>query len=121
MLDLKPYFDAVNTANEEVQRIAAEIDAAFQLGTDEGKTQALALRPALDEAQSKADEAMKLYDSLKKANQPSNLAAAFVPVSQTPTTPDDEQPKGVMKRKDFLALNSADREAHIRGGGTIED
>jgi hypothetical protein len=120
MLDLKPYFDAVNTANEEVQRVAAQIDAAFQPGTDEGKAQALALRPALDEAQSKADEAVKLYESLKKANQPSDMKA-FVPVSPTPTTPDPEQPKGVMKRADFKALSSADREAHIRGGGTVVD
>ena len=119
MLDLKPYHDAVITADAEVQRIANEIDAAFQQGTEEGTGQALALRPALDEAQTKYDAAMKLYESLKKASQPSNVATNFVPVS--PTLPDGETPKAEMKRNEFEALNAVEKRKYALSGGRIID
>ena len=121
MLDLKPYHDAVLTADEEVKCVANEIDALFQEGTDESKEQALALRPALDEAQGKYDAALGLYESIKKAAAPSDVAKNFVPVSDTSPIPEGEEPNGVMKRHDFQALSPADREAHIKGGGTVED
>lgn len=121
MLDLKPYHDAVIAADEEVKRIAAEIDTYFQEGTDEGKEKALGLRPALDEAQAKYDNALALYESLKKASRPSDVAQNFVPVSDTSSMPEGEMPKGVLKRSEFFALSPAAREAHIRGGGTVED
>jgi hypothetical protein len=119
MLDLKPYYDAVVTAEANLKAKAEEINALFFLGTDEAKTQALALRPALDEAQNKYDQAAVLYESLKKANSISNVAAAFVPVSDTSPTPD--APRGVMKRIDFFALLPAAREEHLRKGGKVED
>jgi len=122
MLDLKPYYDAANAANAEVQRIAGEIDAHFQAGTDEGKQQALALRPALDEAQAKAGEALKLYESLKTSAQPGDLAKGFVPVSTTPTDPETpEAPKGVLKLNEFQALAPAERMKFIKAGGVVED
>ena len=62
MLDLKPYHDAVIATDAEVKRIANEVDAHFQEGTDEAKEKALALRHTLDEAQNKTDEALKLYE-----------------------------------------------------------
>ena len=120
MLDLKPYYDAVLTTDAEVKRVANEINALFQGETDEGKAQALALRPALDEAQKKADEAMTLYEAMKKANRPSDIAKNFVPVSNTSTTPDEETPAGTMTRSDFEALNTFDRMAFIKSGGQIE-
>lgn len=121
MLDLKPYFDAVNTAKAEVQRVAGEIDALFSLGTDESKAQALGLRPALDEAQAKAEEANHLYESLKSANMSGDVAVNFVPVSQTPSSPEVEKPKGVMKRTDWNALSPNERAAFVTGGGVLED
>lgn len=119
MLDLKPYLDAANAADQEVKRIAGEIDAHFQEGTDEGKAQALALRPALDEAQNKANEAAAMYESLKRAAQPSNLAD-FVPVSQTPPTPDAD-PAGVMTRHEFEALNPIEQRRYALSGGRVTD
>ena len=121
MLDLKPYHDAVITADAEVQRIANEIDAAFLKGTEEGTGQALALRPALDEAQAKYDSAIKLYESLKKASQPSNVATNFVPVSPTLPDPEGEKPKGIMKLSEFQNLVPSERMKFIKGGGKVED
>src|SRR3972149_2480689 len=89
MLDLKPYFDAVNTAEAEVQRIANDLDALFREGTDESKGKALELRPALDEAQKKHAEAISLYESMQRSNRPNDIAKNFVPVS--PTSMDDTE------------------------------
>lgn len=118
MLDLKPYYDAVLAADAEVKRVAIEIDALFQ-GTDEDKAKALAMRPALDEAQTKYDNANALYVSLKKASAGSDLAKKFVPVSTTPTETDG-QPEGSMKRADFTALDAKAQMQYMLRGGKIE-
>lgn len=120
MLDLKPYYDAVVTADAELKTVASNIDTLFRTGTDEAKDQALALRPALEEAIGKYDRAEQLYDSLKKANLVSNVAANFVPVSPTNPAPEDPS-SGAMKRADFMALTPAARAEHIKCGGTVED
>ena len=121
MLDLKPYFDAVNAAKAEVQRVASELDALFREGTDEAKTKALAMQPELDEAQKKQDEAEALYESLKKTNQPNAVAQNFVPVSETPASLEDDESKGVMKRSEFEALHPAARVDFLKSGGKVED
>lgn len=78
-MDLKKYFDAANQAEQEVNRIAGEIDAAFSAGD---KKKAMDLRPALDEAKNKAKEANELYLSMKNAASDGNPAAArFTPVA----------------------------------------
>ncbi len=77
-MDLKPYFDAANKADEEVKRIAGEIDAAFRAG-DQKK--AMDLRPALDEAKVKAKEANELYLSMRDAGENDGAARKFTPVS----------------------------------------
>lgn len=121
MLDLKPYHDAVITADEEVKRVANEINTLFLTGTDEAKVQALALQETLDTAQAKYDAAHKLYESLKKANQSGDIAKNFVPVSPTNPTDEEEHSPTVMKRSDWIALSHVDRAAFIKGGGKLED
>lgn len=121
MLDLKPYFDAVNMAEAEVQRIANELDGLFREETDESKAKALALRPALDEAQKKHGEAVALYESMQRANRPNDVAKNFVPVSTTePTEGEGNQPT-VIKRKDYDAMSLVDRARFVKSGGTVED
>lgn len=121
MLDLKPYFDAVNAAEAEVQRIANELDELFRQGTDESTAQALAMRPALDEAQKKHNEAVTLYETMQRANRPNDVAKNFVPISNTPVElPEGQQPT-VIKRKDYDALSLVDRARFIKSGGTLED
>jgi hypothetical protein len=122
MLDLKPYLDAVNAAKDDVQRIANEIDALFTEGTDESESKALALRPALDEAQSKESEAIALYESMQRANRPNDIAKNFIPVSTTEPDPDDEgsQPT-IIKRQDYDRMSLVDRAEFIRSGGKLMD
>lgn len=122
MPNLKPYYDAAFAADTEVKRILVEMDAAFTEGTDEGTKKALELRPALDEAKAKSDEANRLYVSMRDAAQTSDAAAAlFVP----PADPASPDPVGdtakVMNRSAFDALHPMEQAAFIVGGGIIED
>jgi len=119
MLDLKPYFDAVNAAEAEVQRVANELNALFTTGTDESMAKALEMRPALDEAQNKHAEAIALYEAMQKANRPNDIAKNFVPVS-TETKTEGVQPT-VIKRQEYDRLNLVDRALFVKSGGTIED
>lgn len=121
MLDLKPYFDAVNAAESEVQRIAGEIDAHFQEGTDESREQALALRPALDEAQNKHAEAVALYESMQLANRPNDIAKNFVPVSNTPIEDEADTQPTVINRQAYDAMSGRDRALFVKSGGTVQD
>jgi ElaB/YqjD/DUF883 family membrane-anchored ribosome-binding protein len=121
MLDLKPYFDAVNAAEAEVQRIANELDTLFREETEESKAKALDLRPALDEAQKKHAEAVALYESMQKANRPNDVAKNFVPVSTTQPGEGESSQPSVIKRKEYDALMPLDRAKFIRSGGIVED
>jgi ElaB/YqjD/DUF883 family membrane-anchored ribosome-binding protein len=120
-VDLKPYFDAVNAAEAEVQRVAHEIDELFRAETDESKAEALEMKPLLDAALAKQAEADALYEAMQMTNRPNDAAKNFVPVSTT--SPDDaegHQPS-VIKRQEYDRLSLVDRAKFIRSGGTIED
>ncbi len=119
MLDLKPYFDAVNSAEEEVQRIANQIHDLFTEGTDESKLKALELRPALDDAQAKHDEAVTLYEAMQKANRPNDIAKNFVPVSST--DPVENNQPSVIKRQEYDRMPLVDRAKFVKSGGKLED
>lgn len=120
MLDLKPYFDAVNEAEAEVQLIANELDVLFREGTDESKVKALELQPSLDRALAKHDEVVKLYEAMQLANRPNDTARNFVPVSTTVIDGDGSQPS-IIKRQDYDRLSLQDRAKFIVSGGTLED
>ena len=122
MLDLKPYLDAVNSANDDVVRIAHEIDQLFTEGSDESKQQAVGMRSALEEAQTKQANAIAMYESMQKANRPNDIARNFVPVSQTdPAQAEGEQQPNLIKRSDYDAMSLVDRAKFVRAGGQIED
>jgi hypothetical protein len=121
MLDLKPYYDAVNAADAEVQRIAAELDALFRLGTDEATAQALALRPALGDAQAKHAEAMSLYEAMQKANRPNDIAKNFVPVSPAAAEAANGEQPSTIKRAEYDRMSLVERAKFVRSGGKIED
>lgn len=121
MLDLKPYFDAVQAADAEVQKIANEIDVNFREGTEESKLQALVLRPALDDAQNKHAEAVSLYEAMQNANRPNDIAKNFIPVSDTPAEDAVDHQPTVIKRDAYNRLSLDDRANYIRSGGTVED
>jgi len=121
MADLKPYFDAVNTTEVEVQRIASELDALFIQDTEEARAQALAKKAELDEALKKHDEAVSTYESRQKANRPNEVAKNFVPVSTIKTEPAEGSQPTVIKRVDYNQLNLVDRDRFVKSGGSIED
>jgi hypothetical protein len=124
MPNLKPVYDAALTADAEVKRILNEMGAAFEEGTDTGTTKALELRPALDEAKAKSEEANRLYVSMRDASLlTDNAAALFVPPADPAQQSDqgDEKPKKVINRSEFQALSPAARLEFIQLGGKIED
>ena len=121
MIDLKPYFDAVNAAEAEVQRVAHQLDELFRQETDEAKAQALAIQPELEKAQAKHAAAVSLYEQMQKANSPNDIAKNFIPVSTT--SPDDaegHQPS-VIKRQEYDRLSLVDRARFVRSGGILQD
>lgn len=119
-IDLKPYFDAAQKADEDVQRIMNEMNAAFEEGTDEGKQKALDLRLSLDEAKTKASNANALYVSMRDAAATSSAAAKqFVPVSDQA----EQSPAAgkSLTRDAFAALDAAERMKFVLDGGTVVD
>lgn len=118
MLDLKAPYDAVNAADAAVKAQAEVIASLLAEGNDESTTQALALQDTLDSLQADYDRKLALYQSIVKANQPSDVAKLFVPATELPS--EDESPK-VMKRSDWMALDFSARESFIKGGGKLED
>jgi uncharacterized protein (UPF0335 family) len=121
MIDLKPYFDAVNAAEAEVQRIANEIDTLFREETgDGGAIKVLELKPVLDEAQKKHEEAVAMYEAMQRVNRPNDVARNFVPVSSTQVAEVGDQPT-VIKRQAYDAMSLVERAKFIRSGGTLED
>jgi len=119
MIDLKPYFDAAQAADNEVQRILSEMNEHFNAGTEEGKQAALDMRPALDGAKAKAADANSLYISMRDAAAQSNSAArTFVPVSENLTAGD---PVKEMTRQNFDALDVPARLKFMRSGGIVTE
>lgn len=119
-IDLKPYFDSAQAADEEVQRIMNEMQAAFEQGTEDGKQAALDLRPSLDEAKTKASDANALYISMRDAAATSSSAAKqFVPVNDTAEL--SPAAGKMLSREAFIALDAAGRMKFIKDGGTVVD
>lgn len=122
MQNLKPYLDAAVAADAEVKRILAEMDTAFNDGTEEGKKKALDLRPALEEAKTKAEQSNALYVSMRDASLVQDNAAALFTSPADPAQEDDQAAQAkVMKRADFKALSPEDRLAFSKAGGSLTD
>lgn len=85
-INLKPYFDAAQRAEEQVQIIAAEINAHFETGDND---KAIDLRPKLDDAKKVAKETNQLYLSMRAAaSDQANPETRFVPASGQPESQD---------------------------------
>ena len=119
MLNLKPVYDAAQAADEKVNGIMAEMLAAFNDGTEEGKQKALDLRPSLDAAKAEAKAANDLYVSMRDALGDQDAAARkFVPVNNV-EKPD--QGKKVITRADYEALDYEARYNFFKDGGSVVD
>jgi hypothetical protein len=122
MSNLKPMYDAALNADAEVKRVLNEMDTLFNDGTEDGKKKALELRPALDEAKNKAEQANLLYVSMRDASLTTdNSAALFTPPADPATQdPKDANPKA-MNRAAFNLLHPVEQAAFVTGGGIVED
>lgn len=117
-VNLKPYYDAALAADAEKQQIMADMDAAFNEGTEEGKAKALELRPALDAAKVKAEEANKLYASMRDASANGTSAPSKFVSDQTEPQVEDDKVKTLAE---FNALTPAERLAFSKAGGRVID
>jgi hypothetical protein len=121
MPNLKPYYDAALAADAKVKQILSEMDSAFNEGTDEGKQKALDLRPALDEAKTKAEGASQLYNSMRDASLVNdNMAALFTAPPDPASEAKDDSPK-VINRAGLKALSPVAQIAFFRAGGRVVD
>lgn len=117
-MNLKPVYDAALAADAEVNRIMTDMITAFDKGTEEGKQEALALRPTLDEAKVKAEEANSLYVVMRDTAATADGAARmFVPVPGVVPVKNDKE----MTREVYFAMEPANQMAFIKGGGKIVD
>jgi hypothetical protein len=121
MPNLKPYLDAAFKADEEKKRIMADMDAAFNEGTEEGKQRALQMRPALDEAIQAAQEANELYVSMRDGSHTDDsMAALFTTPPDTAQGETDKDPKS-MSLKEYQSLAPNERLAFAKSGGQLTD
>lgn len=118
MQNLKALYDAAKDADAKVQRIMVQMLEAFGSGED-GKQQALALRPELDEAKQQADEANRLYISARDADSVdvNSSARKFVPTTSEGGKPVDR----AMTRAEFESLSAADKMSFMLADGRIAD
>lgn len=109
-------WNAAKAADAQVQSVLAEMQAAFDDGTEEGKQKALDLRPALDEAKAAAEAANLLYIEARDAEPegPNAAARLFVPADGSVTGGAKE-----ITRSQYEAMSPADRNAHFKSGGSI--
>lgn len=117
-INLKAYFDAAQAANEDVLKIADEIDGKFSEGTAEAVESAMSRRGELEAAQAKAGEAVKLYEAMKAAAQTGEASAAakFVPVDESAKVQDE---KKTVTRAEYEAMAYDERHAFFKAGGQI--
>lgn len=118
MIDLKGPYDMVNAAEAAWKTQAAEIANLLAEGTEDATKSALALQESLDVLQADYEGKKALYEKLVKANQPSAVAAMFVPASSTAS--EGEEPKDVMTRAEFNALAPRERLAFAKRGGKLQ-
>jgi hypothetical protein len=122
MTNLKPYYDAALKADDNVKRILAEMDAAFNEGTEDGKRKALDMRPELDEAQEAAREANKLYASVRDASLTDDkMAALFTTPPDTANESDGQQGPKSISLKEYQSLAPRERLAFAKNGGQLTE
>jgi len=119
-INLKPYYDSALEAGQNVERIMAEMDSAFQDGTEEGKEKALSLRGDLEAAKEKAKGANDLYISLRDAGYTSDsVARNFVPVPEG--EPETDAEKKQRTRAEYAAMSAREQMDFIKAGGVVVD
>lgn len=114
-MNLKQLYDAAKDADGKAQLILKQMTDAFDTGTEEGKQKALELRPALDEAKLKANEANQLYISARDADavDVNSASRRFVPTGGVVNTTRE------ITRAEFEEMDYAERHTYLQSGGAI--
>jgi hypothetical protein len=121
-MDFKPFYDRVQTAQANKQRILNAMNAALQSSDPAEQASALGMEAELDAAITEEGNATNLYTKVVNASKTPNIAENFVPVSDQSAEPDGEnQPKDVMKLTEFHNLTPRERLAFAKAGGKLED
>jgi len=118
MVNLKPAYDAAVAADAKVNAVLMQMSAALEKGTDEGKQEALDLRPALDAAKAEAVQANDLYVAMRGASAGvDDNARRFVPVNEAAAA------AGVvtkqMTRAEWEKLDFEARRQFFKDGGEL--
>jgi len=119
MTTFKSAYDLAQKRVQIVNNLAQEIDSLLG-GTEEDVSAALALEPALDEAQAEAQKALGLYNKLTQAsNLAESSASLFVPVSEAAA--ESEAAKNTMTREEFDGMNISERAKFMANGGKVTE
>ena len=119
MTTFKSAYDLAQKRVQAVNDKAQEIETLLG-GTEEDVSAALALEPALDEAQAEAEKALDLYNKLTKADElADSTASLFVPVSEAAA--ESGAAKNTMTREEFDGMNINDRTKFMLNGGKVTD
>ena len=119
MTTFKSAYDLAQKRIQVVNEKAQEIETLLG-GTEEDVTTALALEPALDEAQAEAQKAVDLYNKLTKAGEfADSTASLFVPVSEAAA--EVGAVKTTMTREAFDGMNYSDKIAFLGRGGKVTE
>lgn len=120
MVNLKPVYDAAVAADAKVNGIMAEMVAAFDDGTEEGKQKAMGLREELSKAQAEAKAANDLYVEMRDAqSQSDENARKFVPVNEQAAKIDGAAKQ--ISRAEYEAMPAMSRGKFIHDGGSVVD
>lgn len=119
MTTFKSAYDLAQKRAQAVNEKAQEIETLLA-GTEEDVNAALALEPALDEAQAEAQKAIDLYNKLTKAGDfADSTASLFVPVSEAAA--EIEAAKSTMTREEFDGMNFSEKTAFMKRGGKVTE
>ena len=119
MTTFKSAYDLAQKRVQAVNDKAQEIETLLG-GTEEDVSAALALEPALDEAQAEAQKALGLYNKLTQAsNLAESSASLFVPVSEAAA--ESEAAKNTMTREEFDGMNTSEKAAFMKRGGKVTE
>lgn len=119
MTTFKSAYDLAQKRVQAVNDKAQEIETLLG-GTEEDVNAALALEPALDEAQAEAEKALNLYNKLTKAGElAESTASLFVPVSEAAA--EVGAAKNTMTREEFDGMNISERAKFMANGGKVTE
>ena len=119
MTTFKSAYDLAQKRVQVVNDKAQEIETLLG-GTEEDVNAALALEPALDEAQAEAQKAIDLYNKLtKEGDLADSTASLFVPVSEAAA--EVGTVKNTMTREEFDGMNTSEKAAFMKRGGKVTE